>query len=70
MQYMLDCDMDKNTAEIGSYHLQGERNLPGVKGAIFESSCIQSLLSDVWIYEYGMDMDVEINMDIDMDMKW
>ena len=27
MQYMLDCDMDKSTAEIGSYHLQGERNL-------------------------------------------
>ena len=68
MQYMLDCDMDKSTAEIGSYHLQGKRNLPGVNGAIFESSCIQSLLSDVWIYEYGIDMDVEINMD--MDMKW
>lgn len=26
LQYMLDCDMDKSTAEIGSYHLQGERN--------------------------------------------
>ena len=50
---------------------------PGVKGAILNGSnmahggtfvCIHSLLSAIWIYEYGIDMDVEINMD--MDMTW
>lgn len=59
MQYMLDCDMDKSTAEIGSYHLQGKRNLPGVKGAIYLKAhayslyfqmCESTNMASIWMW--------------------
>ena len=59
MQYMLDCDMDKSTAEIGSYHLQGKRNLPGVKGAIclkahayslYFQMCESTNMASIWMW--------------------